>query len=177
MDDLRKAYRIAVIIGLAMMASLLVYAVIVGVLEKDPSLIRSAPALPDSQAEIVKFALIAVTVVIFFVIRFVNASLLKTNGEAGNLPDGRSRQSSGVPPEFGRLTTAAVITYALCEAPAIFGLVLFLLGRSSSDFHLFLLISLFYFAVHFPKFSQWEEWYRKQQGPVQTKGPTGRTRG
>jgi len=164
MDDLRKAYRVAVIIGLALMATLLIYASIVGILDRDPSLIRNAPVLPGSQAEIIKFALIAVTVVIFFVIRFVNASLLKVNEEAGNLPDRRSRQAAGATSEFGRLTTAAVITYALCEAPAIFGLVLFLLGRSSSDFHLFLLISLFYFAVHFPKFSQWEEWHRKQQG-------------
>jgi hypothetical protein len=77
-------------------------------------------------------------------------------------PDARSRQS-GEPPEFGILTTAAVITYALCEAPAIFGLVLFFLGRNSSDFHLFLLCSLFYFAVYFPKFSRWEEWYRDQK--------------
>lgn len=164
MDDLRKAYRIVVIIGLAMMASLLVYAAVVGILDKDPALIRSAPALSGSQVEIIKFALIGVTVVIFFVIRFVNASLLRMNGGAGNLPDPRSRQSSGAPPEFGRLTTAAVITFALCESPAIFGLVLFFLGRNASDFHLFLLISLFYFAVHFPKFSQWEEWYRNRQG-------------
>lgn len=163
MDKLRAAYRVAVIIGLAMMASQLVYAVIVGILDKDPSLIRSAPALSESQVEIMKFALLGVTVVIFFVIRFVNASLLKLNGEAGNLRDARSRQSSGAPPEFGRLTTAAVVTYALCEAPAIFGLVLFFLGGNASDFHLFLLISLFFFAVHFPKFSQWEEWHRKQQ--------------
>jgi F0F1-type ATP synthase membrane subunit c/vacuolar-type H+-ATPase subunit K len=164
MDDLRKAYRVVVIIGLALMATLLIYAAIVGILDRDPSLIRNAPTLPGSQAEIIKFALIAVTVVIFFVIRFVNALLLKANGDAGNLSDARSRQAAGAPPELGRLTTAAVITYALCEAPAIFGLALFLLGRSAADFHLFLLISLFYFAVHFPKFSQWEEWHRKQQG-------------
>jgi hypothetical protein len=164
MDKLRAAYRVAVIIGLAMMATLLVYAAIVGILEKDPALIRGTTALPGSQVEIIKFALIGMTVVIFFVIRFVNALLLKPKGEGGAVTDARLRQSSGAPPEFGILTTAAVITYALCEAPAIFGLVLFFLGGNSSDFHLFLFISLFFFAVYFPKFSRWEEWYRDQAG-------------
>ena len=161
MDKLRAAYRVAVIIGLAMMATLLVYAVVVGTLEKDPALIRGTTALPGSQVEIIKFVLIGVTVVLFFVIRFVNSLLLKPKEKGGAVSDVRAKQPSG-PPEFGILTTAAVITYALCETPAIFGLVLFFLGKNSSDFHLFLLFSLFYFAVYFPKFSKWEEWYRDQ---------------
>ena len=102
------------------------------------------------------------TMVIFFVIRFVNSLFLKPKEKGGPSPDTRLRQSSGALPEFGILTTAAVITYALCETPAIFGLVLFFLGRNSSDFYLFMLCSLFYFAVYFPKFSRWEEWYREQ---------------
>jgi len=113
--------------------------------------------------EIIKFALIGVAVVIFFVIRFVNSLLLKGKGEGGTAPGDRAGQPSGKLPEIGVLTTAAVVTFALCEAPAVFGLVLFLLGRNTSDFYLFLLISLFYFAVYFPKFSTWEEWYRGQQ--------------
>ncbi|MEK6744249.1 MAG: hypothetical protein AABZ15_11585 [Nitrospirota bacterium] len=164
MDDLRKAYRIVVIIGLAMMASLLVYAAVVGILDKEPALIRSAPALSGSQTEILKFALLGISVVVFFVIRFVNDQVLNASGEQAKKLDQRPPLAKGIAPEFGRLTTAAVITYALCESPAIFGLVLFFLGRSPSDFHIFLLISLFFFAVHFPKFSRWEEWYRKQQG-------------
>lgn len=163
MDKLRAAYRVAVIIGLAMMASLLVYAVIVGILDKDPALIRSAPALSESQLELIKFALLGLTGILFFIIRAFNTRILNAEGEQGKMLDSRLRLVPGVAPEFGRLTTTAVVTYALCEAPAIFGLVLFFLGRNASDFHLFLLISLFFFAVHFPKFSQWEEWYRKQQ--------------
>jgi hypothetical protein len=163
MDKLRAAYRVAVIIGLAMMASLLAYAIIVGILEKEGAGPLVAPSMAGSQLEPMKFVLLGITVIIFFLIRFVNAKILAAEGEPGKKLESRLPQSSGMPPEFWRLTTAAVVTYALCEAPAIFGLVLFFLGRNSSDFHLFLLISLFFFAVHFPKFSQWEEWYRKQQ--------------
>lgn len=72
------------------------------------------------------------------------------------------------PPRASHLSSAAwaprIVTYALCEAPALFGLVLFFLGRNPSDFHIFQLISLFFFAAYFPRFSQWEEWYRRQQG-------------
>jgi len=167
MDKLRAAYRVAVIIGLAMMASFLVYAAIVGILEKDPSGLRNAPVLPGSQVETIKFALIGVTAVLFFVIRVFNTRILNAEGEQGKMLDSRPRLIPGVAPEFGRLTTTAIVTYALCETPAIFGLVLFFIGRNASDFHLFLLISLFFFAVYFPKFSQWEEWYRKQQQPGQ----------
>jgi len=144
------------------MASLLVYAAIVGLLEQG-TIAFDAPAMAGSQVEIVKFVLIGLAAVIFFVIRFVNGLLLKPKGNEGTSRDARSRQSVAAP-ELGVLTTAAVVTYGLCEAPAVFGLVLFFLGGNSSDFYLFLLCSLFYFAVYFPKFSQWEEWYREQQG-------------
>jgi hypothetical protein len=167
MDKLRAAYRVAVIIGLVIMASLLVYAVIVGLFENRTIAFPETPALSGNELEIVKFALLGVSIIIFFLIRFVNARILAAEGEQGKELDPRSRQMSGAPPEFQRLTTAAIITYALCETPAIFGLVLFFLGRNASDFHRFLLISLFFFAVNFPKFSQWEAWYRKQQGQGQ----------
>jgi len=163
MDKLRAAYRGAVIIGLAMMASLLVYAAVVGILDKGTVKIN-APALPGSQLEIMRFVLLGISVVVFFVIRFVNNQVLNASGEQAKKLDQRPPLAKGIAPEFGRLTTAAVITYALCESPAIFGLVLFFIGRNSSDFYLFMLISLFYFAIYFPKFSQWEEWSRKQTG-------------
>ena len=163
MDKLRAAYRVAVIIGLAMMASLLVYAVIVGLFENGSIEFPGTPALSGKELELMKFALLGVSIIIFFLIGFVNTSILNAEGEQGKMLDSRPRSATGVATEFGRLATAAIITYAFCEAPAIFGLVLFFIGRNSSDFYLFMLISLFYFAVYFPKFSQWEEWYRKQQ--------------
>lgn len=162
MDKLRAAYRVAVIIGLAFMASLLVYTIIVGLFEKGAIELQGGPTLPDSELETVKFAMLGLSAALFFLIRYVNARIVYASGAQGNMHSPRRRPATGVTPEFGRLTTAALTTYALCEAPAIFGLVLFFLGRNSSDFHLFLLISLFSFAVHFPKFSQWEEWYRRQ---------------
>jgi hypothetical protein len=54
------------------------------------------------------------------------------------------------------LPQAAVITFALCEAVALLGLVLFLLGGNAMDFYVFMVISLGFFYLFFPKYEQWE---------------------
>ena len=160
MEKLRAAYRVAVIIGLAMMASLLVYLIIVGLFEKGYVEIKTA-ALPGSVLEIIKYVLLGASVVSYFLIGVITNKILVSGQGREGISGERAQPTTGVATEFGPLVNAAVITFALCEAPAIFGLVLFFLGRNSSDFHLFLLFSLFYFAVYFPKFSRWEEWYRE----------------
>jgi F0F1-type ATP synthase membrane subunit c/vacuolar-type H+-ATPase subunit K len=161
-DKLRAAYRVSVIIGLAIMASLLVYTIIVGLFESGSIALSDTPALLGNGLDLLKYALLGVSAINFIIIRFVNARLLNAAGRRDRVVDTRPRPAAGA--EFGRLTTASIITYALCETPAIFGLVLYFLGRNSADFYLFLMVSLFYFATNFPRFSQWEEWYRRQQG-------------
>jgi hypothetical protein len=56
--------------------------------------------------------------------------------------------------------TASVLSFAFCESVAVFGLALFLMSGEPSDFYLFLLISLIFFAVSFPQYGGWEEWTR-----------------
>ena len=56
-----------------------------------------------------------------------------------------------------QLAQAAVITFALCEAVALFGLVLFLLAGNAMDFYVFMVISLGFFYLFFPKYAQWEQ--------------------
>jgi hypothetical protein len=55
---------------------------------------------------------------------------------------------------------AAVITDTFCESIAVLGLVLHFLGGSPTDFYVFMLISLFFFSVYFPKYRRWEEWMK-----------------
>jgi F0F1-type ATP synthase membrane subunit c/vacuolar-type H+-ATPase subunit K len=161
MDKLRAAYRVTVIIGLAIMASLVVYLVIVQLFEGGSIELQGDPAFSGSRFEFLKFVLIGVSVIIFFLIRFLNNLVFKLAGEERGHAS-RPAPVPGAPTELGKLSTAAIITFALCETPAIFGLVLYFLGRNATDFYLFLIISMFFFASHFPKFSQWEEWYRRR---------------
>ena len=58
----------------------------------------------------------------------------------------------------GKLSTSAIVIYALCETPAIYGLVLFLLAGLYQDFYLLLAYSLGLLLIHFPRYSRWEEW-------------------
>lgn len=162
MDKLRAAYRVAVIIGLAIMASLLVSLAIVGMIENQNVETRGISALSGRELEIIKFVFFGISGIILFLIRFLNRKILNLEAERKQ-SSSLSRSASDVA-DFSRLTTAAVITYALCETPAVFGLVLYFLGKNTADFYLFLIVSLFFFATNFPKFSMWEAWYRQQTG-------------
>ncbi|MBW1991699.1 MAG: hypothetical protein JRI59_06220, partial [Deltaproteobacteria bacterium] len=52
---------------------------------------------------------------------------------------------------------AAVISFALCEAVAVFGLVLFLLTGNWQVFYIFFAFSLLLFYLHYPKYEAWEK--------------------
>ena len=56
-----------------------------------------------------------------------------------------------------KLSLTAIITFALCESVAVLGLVLFLLAGNSMDFYIFMVISLGFFTLFFPKYDQWEQ--------------------
>ena len=161
MDDLRKAYRIVSIIGLAMIAGIFVYAAVVGLVAGGQAQ-AGEPAEPDAAVQMVKFVLLGVSAALFFVIRRVNTHFLSSSGSRpGRAAEPASQ--AGPSPVAQRFVTAAVVSFALCEVPATFGLVHFFLSRSQTDFSLFMMISLLFFAVHFPKFSQWEEASRQQR--------------
>jgi hypothetical protein len=55
-----------------------------------------------------------------------------------------------------QLVQGAIVGFALSEAVAIFGLMLFLLTGNALDFYTFMFLSLFYFWFFFPKIKDWE---------------------
>ncbi len=157
-DDLRKAYRITAIIGLAMIASLIVYAVVVELIKKQNAPFGGYSPLPPDVLSTLRYALLGVVVVEFFVIRLLNTLTL-----SGKVPLRSSAVTVPFAPEAQRLVSASVVTYALCESVAIYGLVLFLIQGNSNDFYLFLALSLLYFSIYFPKYGKWEEWTAEQE--------------
>ena len=60
-----------------------------------------------------------------------------------------------------RLFTLSIVRLAICQAIALFGVVLFLLGGRWADFYGFAVVSLGAFLFNFPRRSQWEEWARQ----------------
>ncbi len=157
-DDLRKAYRITAFIGLAMIASLIIYAVVVELIKKQNAPFGGYQPLPPDVISTLRFALLGAAAVVFFVIRLLSRLTL-----SGKVPLRSSSMTVLFPPEVQRLVSASVATYALCESVAIFGLVLFLVQGNSGDFYLFLALSLLYFSIHFPRYAVWEEWAAEQE--------------
>lgn len=154
---LGKTYRTTVIIGAAIMATLFVYAGIVEVINAQNSWSREYAPAPDVVA-LLRYVFLCVTVVDFFVIQFLKKRMLS--------PDVPVQPTSVTGPsaaEARKLMTASIVSFALCESVAIYGLVLFVIGRNTSDFYLFLLISVFYFGVFFPRYGTWEEWMQERE--------------
>ena len=156
-DDLRKAYRITAFIGLAMIASLIVYAVVVELIKEQNAPFGGFSPMPEVIATL-RYALLGVAALEFFVIRLLNTLML-----SGKVPLRSSAATVPFAPEVQRLVSASIVTYALCESVAIYGLVLFLIQGNSSDFYLFLILSLLYFSIFFPKYGKWEEWNAEQK--------------
>lgn len=152
LDELKRGYRLATIIGIAIIASVFIYAAVVELIK-----INFAPFegfSPFPEVEILRYILLGISIAEFFLIRFIRNQIISARTE---IPSYLKIQSS-IP--IQRLITMSVVTYALCESVAIFGFVLFLIAGDSLDFYTFMLISLIYFAVYFPRYRQWEEWVK-----------------
>lgn len=132
---LQQQFKTTNYIGLFMMASVFIYAVIVLGIDKGYIPYKAGQVINPGTSAIIKYILLGVALLQYFLIKFFQKFSLKA---PNYLPPG------------------AIIIFALCEAVAIYGLVLFLLSGNSTDFFLFMAISLLYFYLFYPKYSDWE---------------------
>jgi hypothetical protein len=152
MERLGQYHRMATVIGYGMIGTLLIFAAAVETLKAMNY--RPGGFLPPSALEILRYLLLGITLVEFFMIRIVRRMILSGGGRVSGLP----KQGDPFLPKVQKLFTSAIVTFAFCESAGIYGLVLFIIGGSSFDFYLFVFLSLALFAVYFPKYPQWEEW-------------------
>ena len=156
MEELKMGYRLATVIGIAMIASLFVYVAVVELIKKNSVPFRGFAPFPET--DVLRYVFLGVAVACFFLIRFIKDLVLSRKTTIGVEPHKKRAFSAHIQ----KLLSTSIITYALCESVAIYGLVLFLIGGRSSDFYIFLVISLIFFIVYFPRYNQWEEWIKKQ---------------
>jgi len=153
--DLPARCRLAQMIGGALVAAVVVYAILVEVLRaRRGGFAGFAPGVP---IDVLRTVFIVLAVVDLAVIRFIRSRILNPPARAGQ-PVG------SVPPMTQRFLNASVVSLSLCLAIAIYGLVLFLLGGRPVDFYSFAIVALLGLAVFFPRQSQWEEWARSDSG-------------
>jgi hypothetical protein len=134
---LKARYLAVNFIGLAMIASVFVYAGVVELVKWQWAPFAGFAKLNPQTADLLKYIFLAVAAVQYGAIKVVQ-----------KIVPGRSVDS---------LPQAAIITFALCESVAVLGLVLFLLAGNSLDFYIFMLISLGFFYLFYPKYDQWEK--------------------
>ena len=127
-----------------MAASTVLYALVVAVISV--SLSPFEGFAPTPEPSIRRTVLWTVAIVEAGLIGLVRRALLA-----------RSR-AEGAAAQSRRLISTAVVTAALAEAPAIIGLVLFMMSGLHGDFYALLALSLALQAVHFPRLQGWREW-------------------
>ena len=192
MDELRKAYRTAVFIGISMIVSLFLYASVIERIKPGHTFFEDL--FRGSGLVILRYILYGMAVALFFVIKYVRNKILSTKSAKSRsiqmekffrfLPDfllvkllnrffpgnestpEMSRKGKASPQKVQKLLNAAIVSYAFCEAPALYGLVLFFIGKEKFDFYLLSAISIISFAIYFPRYHQWEEWMKTANGQV-----------
>ena len=152
MEKLGQYHRMATVIGYGMIGTLLIFTAVVETLKGMNY--ETEGFLPPSALEILRYLLLGITLIEFFMIRIVKKMILSGGGRMSAL----SNQGDPLLSKVQKLFTAAIVTFSFCESVGIYGLVLFIIGGNSFDFYLFVFLSLVLFAVYFPKYPQWEEW-------------------
>jgi hypothetical protein len=140
-QDVRRAYRDTAIMCGAIVASVVIYAVVVEVLSaRLPRGGVGAGVVTD----VLRYAHYVVAGVVGLAIpvarRWAETAMASSEGTV-----------------LSRLRTGALVAASLAEAPAVLGLVLFLLGRRRDDFYALAGWSLLLHLFHFPRLERWEE--------------------
>jgi hypothetical protein len=157
MDQLKKAYRTTVKIGLWLMGSLLLCAVFVESVTSGR--VPFVPPAPLPFLGRLKTALLILSGAALFLVPLVRDRVLSGRSN----PPFNARQAR-YSPDVRRLMTSSISGFGLAESIAVFGLTFFLLGGGSGDFYLFLLLSLFCFSLYFPNYRRWERWIKGRSG-------------
>jgi hypothetical protein len=134
---LKSRYLAVNFIGLAMIASVFVYLGVVELIKWQWAPFAGFAKLDPRTAGLLKYVFLAVAAAQYGAIRVVRKIVPAKSVD--NLPQ------------------AAIITFALCESVAVLGLVLFLLAGNAMDFYVFMVISLGFFYLHYPKYEDWEK--------------------
>jgi F0F1-type ATP synthase membrane subunit c/vacuolar-type H+-ATPase subunit K len=138
-EDLRRTYRETAIVCAAMVASVLIYAVVVKVLKTQ--------RFPGGMGAGANVDLLRYAFYLLAGIEGLAIPLVRRAVEPGPTVRGSI---------LARLRTGALVGAALAEVPAVLGLVLVVLAGRRLDFYLLAGWSLLLQLFHFPRYERWE---------------------
>ncbi len=153
--NLKSAQKGALITSISIIVSLVIYALLVE--------FYLGKILPGEKISLygtlryVLMAVAAVEVILVVILRNLILSGKIKSKDGLQQPGGQEESPADREEEFiRRLRLAHIVTYALCDAIAIFGLLLFILGKDKTEFYAFLGIAFFLMMVNFPKYDDWK---------------------
>jgi F0F1-type ATP synthase membrane subunit c/vacuolar-type H+-ATPase subunit K len=141
--SLRQEFRVTAFVAAAMLGTVALYAAIVAFMQFEQE--SFAGFAPEKLGHL-KEGFLLVILFVLVGVRMIRKGVLKR--APGDNPKAL----------VNKLRVATILTFALCEVPAILGLVLFLLGGSSKDFYSLALVSVAFMVLYFPRYRHWETW-------------------
>lgn len=145
-EELRRAYRLNVMLGIVIFAALLIYVIIVEFIKA--SFKPFTGLVQVSNILIIRYLFYGIAILLIILLRLLRQALLH-------------KKSVDAPRALvQRLSQTSILTLAICEVPALLGLLLFLLAGLSRDFYFLNIIAAILVFMNFPRLKQWEEWIR-----------------
>jgi len=143
LEKVHAAHRQSMIIMASIASSLIGYALVVEALRR-----MQPDAVPVPAADVLRMVFFALAGVVIFATSLTKTMLLRS------VPPGPEARIS-------RLRTTSILTAALSEVPAVFGLASFLTIRRRGDFYILLVVAAYMIVRHFPQRDAWELYVRR----------------
>ena len=153
-SELKKAFRQNVLIYAALIGSMFVFTGIVEFMKRSAPQTGQVINLTGPDANIFRNVLIVLALLEYFLIRFFKSKALSRISFLNTIINTRSPFS----PRVRQLMAVSSVTYVLCYSVVTYGFVLFFLSGITTNFYIFMVIALVFFALFRPQYSQWTEW-------------------
>jgi len=144
-DEVKQAYSVTAIISGALALSAFFYLAVLYILEKQGAL-PLASGMEEGTIRILTYGCYGLAGMSFLGVQvFRRVSLAKKSGE-------------DISVRLTRLRTLSIVSLAAAEASAILGLLLGVMGGAYLDVFILFGISLFMFALYFPRLERWQSY-------------------
>ncbi len=156
MENLKKAHQMALTLNAAIIGSLIIYAIVVEIIRRKFAPFSGFGEISDITT--IRYLFYGIVVVNIFVIRVLRNMML------------RKSSTDDTQSLIRKLFLSAVIAAALCEVPAILGLLIFFLAGSIRDFYQLAGLSFILVFLYFPRYGNWEDWTKNADTSIPSCG-------
>ncbi len=141
-DAMEKSFKVLQMIWIFMLCSVMVYVVICNLLQGKLEIMNGDSAIP---VELIRNILLGISVIELLGLKFLRSKLL-------SLKPGMTMENGAQ-----KYMVTSIISFAICESVAIFGMVVFLLGDMINILYVFAGISILGLFYYKPSREEYED--------------------